>query len=74
MSLAVYKKLGLRARTLMTMQFLMADRTMKKVVGISYDMLIKVENSIFPVNFVILDWEVNFKLPVILGRPFLGTS
>lgn len=27
---------------------------------------------IFPTDFVILDCEVNFKSPIILGRPFLA--
>ena len=37
-------------------------------------MLIKVESFIFPADFVILDCEVNFEVPIILGRPFLATG
>ena len=29
------------------------------------------ESYIFPADFVILDCEVDFKVPIILGRPFL---
>ena len=29
---------------------------------------------IFPVDFVILDYEVDFEVPIILGRPFLATG
>ena len=36
-------------------------------------MLVKVESFIFPANFVILDCEVNFEVPIILGRLFLST-
>ncbi|XP_049358861.1 uncharacterized protein LOC125823539 [Solanum verrucosum] len=35
--------------------------------------LVKVEAFIFPVDFVILDCEVDFEVPIILGRPFLDT-
>ena len=37
-------------------------------------MLVKVESFIFPADFVILDCEVNFEVPTILGRPFLATG
>ena len=37
-------------------------------------MLVKVESFIFPADFVILDCEVNFEVPIILGRPFLTTG
>ena len=32
------------------------------------------ESFIFPTDFVILDCEVDFEVPIILGRPFLATS
>ena len=31
----------------------------------------KVDKFIFPVDFVILDYDVDFEVPIILGRPFL---
>ena len=37
-------------------------------------MLVKVESFIFPEDFVILDCEVNFEVPIILLRPFLATG
>ena len=37
-------------------------------------MLVKVETFIFPADFVILDCEVDFELPIILERPFLATG
>ena len=37
-------------------------------------MLVKVESFIFMENFVILDYEVNFEDPIILGRPLLATG
>ena len=44
------------------MQLLMADRTVKRPIGILHDVL------------VIVDCEVDFKVPIILGRPFLATG
>ena len=32
------------------------------------------ESFIFPADFVILDCEVDFEVPIILGRPFLATG
>ena len=34
---------------------------------------VKIRNFFVPVNFVILDMEVDYKTPLILGRPFLST-
>lgn len=54
MPLAVLKYLGLRPIELIMMQLLMADRTIKKLVGILFDVLEKVDNLIFFGNFVVL--------------------
>ena len=50
----------------------MADLTVKHPIEILHDVLVKVESFIFPADFVILDCEVNFEVPIILGRPFLA--
>ena len=34
----------------------------------------KIQNFIVPVDFVVLDMEVDTKTPLILGRPFLSTA
>ena len=54
------------------MRLLMADRTVKRPIGILHDVLVKVESFIYPADFVILDCEVDFEVPIILGRPFLA--
>lgn len=66
----VYKKLDLEAPTPTIKQLLMADQMIKKHIGILYDVIIYVEYFIFLANFVILDCEVDFNVP-IMGRPFL---
>ncbi|KAK4733856.1 hypothetical protein R3W88_008117 [Solanum pinnatisectum] len=70
MPLSLYKKLGLGDPKPTAMRLLMADRTVKKPIGVLQDVLVKVESFISPADFVILD----FKVPIILGRPFLATG
>ncbi|XP_069144546.1 uncharacterized protein [Solanum lycopersicum] len=70
MPLSIYKKLGLGNTKPMTMRVLMADRTVKSPIGILHDVLMKVESFIFPTDFVIVDYEVDFEVPIILGRLF----
>ena len=41
---------------------------------ILHDVLVKVESFIFPADFVILDCEVDFEVPIIHWRPFLATG
>lgn len=74
MALAVFKKLGLRAPTLMIMWLLRADHMVKKLMRIVYDVLVKVKKIIFLADIVILYCEVNFHIPIILRRPFLATG
>ena len=52
----------------------MADRTVKRPIGIVHDVLVKAESFIFPADFVILDCVVDFEVPIILGTPFLATG
>ena len=74
MPLSIYKKLGLGDPKPTPMRLLMADRTVKRPIGILHDVLVKVESFIFLEDFVILDCEVDFEVPIILGRPFLATG
>ncbi|XP_069144516.1 uncharacterized protein [Solanum lycopersicum] len=73
-SLSIYKKFGLGDPKLTALQLLMADRTVKRPIGILKHVLVKVESIIFSTDFVILDCEVNFEVPIILGTQFLVTS
>ncbi|XP_060190490.1 uncharacterized protein LOC132619674 [Lycium barbarum] len=72
--LAIFNKLGLSIPRPTTMRLIMADRTIKKLVGILYNVLVRVDRFIFSADFVILDCEVDFEVPIILGRPFLATG
>lgn len=51
-----------------------ADRIMKRRIDVLHDVLVKVESFIFSVNFGILDNDVYFEVPIIIGRLFLPTG
>ena len=72
MPLSIYKKLCLGDLKTTMMRLRMADRTVKRTIGILHNVLVQVESFIFPADFVILEYEVDFELPIILGRPFLA--
>ena len=74
MPLSIYKNLGLGDPKPTSMRLLIVDRTVKRPIGILHDVLVKVESFIFPADCVILDCEVNFEVPIILGKPFLATG
>ena len=74
MPYAIYKQLGLGEPKATTMRLLMADRSIKHFVGILYDILVKVDWFIFPTDFFIINCEIDAKIPIILGRPFLATE
>ncbi|XP_049394528.1 uncharacterized protein LOC125858764 [Solanum stenotomum] len=74
MPLSIYKKLGLGAPKPIVMLLLMADRTVEKPIGMLQHVLVKVGPFIFSTDFVILDYEVDFEVPIILRRMFLATG
>ena len=71
MPLSIYKNMCLGDPKPIAMRLLMADRTVKRPIGILHDELVKVESFIFPADFVIVDCEVDFEVPIILWRPSL---
>ncbi|XP_047943457.1 uncharacterized protein LOC125190249 [Salvia hispanica] len=62
-------KIGTLRPTTITLQ--MADRSVSYPRGIVEDILVQVNNFIFPVDFVVLYMEEDRNVPLILGRPFL---
>ncbi|XP_070054571.1 uncharacterized protein [Nicotiana tomentosiformis] len=51
----------------------MADR-MKRPLDVIEDVLVRIDKFILPADFVILDCEVDYEVPIIFGRPFLATD
>ncbi|KAK9183016.1 hypothetical protein WN944_026165 [Citrus x changshan-huyou] len=58
--------------TTVTLQ--LADRSHAYPEGKIEDVLVKVDKFIFPVDFIVLDFEADKEVPIILGRPFLATG
>ncbi|KAG9453915.1 hypothetical protein H6P81_006819 [Aristolochia fimbriata] len=71
LSLCRYLQLGEPQETGITLQF--ADRS-TKIPGVMADVLVKIQDFIYPCDFVVLDMEVDKNLTIILGRPFLATA
>ena len=74
MPLSIYKNLGFGYPKPTTMQLVMVDRTVKRHIGVLDDVLVKVDSFIFLDDFLILECEFYFEVPIILGIPFLSTS
>ncbi|XP_070026329.1 uncharacterized protein [Nicotiana sylvestris] len=74
--LSMFKKLegelGVIKSMLVSLQ--LADQTMSIPEVIIEDILVRVDKFVFPVDFIVVDMEVNKEVPLILGRPFLCIS
>nr|XP_009760312.1 PREDICTED: uncharacterized protein LOC104212666 [Nicotiana sylvestris] len=70
----IFKKLGIGKARPTSMRLQMVDRTMKRYLGVIEDVLVRIDKFIIPVDFVILDCEVDYEVQIILGRPFLATG
>ncbi|KAL5538669.1 hypothetical protein UlMin_044627 [Ulmus minor] len=57
-----------------TVSLQLADRSIAHPEGKIEDVLVKVDKFIFPVDFIVLDYEADLEVPIILGRPFLATG
>ncbi|KAK8621762.1 hypothetical protein V6N13_081195 [Hibiscus sabdariffa] len=71
---AVFRKLGIGIKRPTTVILQLADRSHVRPEGKVEDVIVKVGKFVFPVDFLILDCEVDEKAPIILGRPFLATG
>ncbi|XP_070054173.1 uncharacterized protein [Nicotiana tomentosiformis] len=74
MPYSIFKTLGIGQPRPTSMRLQMADHTMKGPLGIIDDVFVRVDKFILPADFVILDCEVDYEVPIILGRPFLATG
>nr|GFB40870.1 reverse transcriptase domain-containing protein [Tanacetum cinerariifolium] len=48
--------------------------TLTRPAGIAEDVFVKVGKFHFPTDFVVVDYVVDLRIPLILGRPFLRTE
>nr|GEZ04066.1 hypothetical protein [Tanacetum cinerariifolium] len=74
MPLSIWKKLRLPTLNDTKMVLELADRTISKPTGVAENVFVKVGKFYFPVDFVVLDFVTDPRVPLILGRPFLSTA
>jgi len=70
----VYDKLNHHALAPTAMCLQLVDQTVCYPAGIAENIPVKIRNFFIPVDFVVLDMEVDAKTPLIFGRPFLSTA
>nr|GEY72318.1 reverse transcriptase domain-containing protein [Tanacetum cinerariifolium] len=73
MPLSIWKKLALSELIFTRMTFELANRAICTPAGIARDVFVSVGKFTFPADFVIVDFESNPRVPLILGRHFLRT-
>nr|GEW00991.1 reverse transcriptase domain-containing protein [Tanacetum cinerariifolium] len=74
MPLSIWKKLSLPELTPTRMTLELADRSITRPKGVVEDVFVKVWKFHFPTDFVVVDFEVDPRVPLILGRTFLRTG
>nr|GEV38000.1 reverse transcriptase domain-containing protein [Tanacetum cinerariifolium] len=71
MPLSVWKKISLPELTPTRMTLKLANRSVAYLVGVAEDVFVKVGKFHFLADFVVVDYDVDPRVPLILGRPFL---
>nr|GEV18029.1 reverse transcriptase domain-containing protein [Tanacetum cinerariifolium] len=74
MPLSVWKKIGLPELISTRITHELANRAIRTPTGIARDTSVSVRKFTFPADFVIVDYESDPRVPLILGRPFLRTT
>ncbi|GJU10265.1 reverse transcriptase domain-containing protein [Tanacetum coccineum] len=74
MPLSVWKRLSLPELTPTCMTLELADRSITQPIGIAEDVYVKVGKFHFPADFVVVDFDADPRVPLILGRSFLKTG
>nr|GFC36407.1 reverse transcriptase domain-containing protein [Tanacetum cinerariifolium] len=74
MPLSIWRKLYFPELTSTQMVLELADRSTTRPAGIAEDVFVKVGKFYFPTDFVVVDYVVDPRVPLILGRPFLRTE
>nr|GEW05954.1 DNA-directed DNA polymerase [Tanacetum cinerariifolium] len=74
MPLSIWKKLSLPELTPARMTLELADRSITRPKGVAEDVFVKVGKFYFPTDFVVVDFEADPRVSLILGRSFLRTG
>nr|GEY26487.1 reverse transcriptase domain-containing protein [Tanacetum cinerariifolium] len=71
MPLLIWKKLSLPELTPTQMTLELADRSITCPKGVTEDVFVKVGKFHYPTDFMVVDFEADPRVPLILGRSFL---
>ncbi|XP_016475673.2 uncharacterized protein LOC107797313 [Nicotiana tabacum] len=71
---SLFKQLGLGVLRPTTITLKLADRSLVMPEGIIEDVLVRVGKFILPADFIVLDYEADEEVPIILGQTFLATG
>ncbi|GKD65009.1 reverse transcriptase domain-containing protein [Tanacetum coccineum] len=71
MPLSVWKRLSLPEHTPTCMTLELADRSITQPIGIAEDVYVKVGKFHFLADFLVVDFDADPRVPLILGRSFL---
>ncbi|GKB84328.1 reverse transcriptase domain-containing protein, partial [Tanacetum coccineum] len=71
---SIYKQLGLGALTPTRMTLELANRSITHPMGIAEDVVLRVDGFTFLADFVVVNFVLDPRVPIILGRPFLRTA
>nr|GFA41105.1 reverse transcriptase domain-containing protein [Tanacetum cinerariifolium] len=74
MPLSIWKNLSLPKLTPTRMTLELADRSITRPKRVTRDVFVKVGKFHFPTDFVVVDFEADPRVPLILGRSFLRTD
>ncbi|GKB61552.1 reverse transcriptase domain-containing protein [Tanacetum coccineum] len=74
MPLSVWKKLMLPELVPTRITLELANRSIAYPAGIAEDVCVQVGKFTFPAGFVVVDYDVDPRVPLILGRPFLRAA
>nr|GEY58102.1 hypothetical protein [Tanacetum cinerariifolium] len=74
MPLSIWKKLSLPKLTPTRMTLELADRSITRPKGVAEDIFVKERKFHFLTNFVVVNFEADPRVPLILGRSFLMTG
>nr|GEX93773.1 reverse transcriptase domain-containing protein [Tanacetum cinerariifolium] len=74
MPFSMWKRLSLPDLTPMCMTIELADRSISRPVGVAEDVYVKVGSFYFSADFVVVDFDADPRVPLILERSFLKTE
>ncbi|GJQ98834.1 reverse transcriptase domain-containing protein [Tanacetum coccineum] len=71
---SIYKQLGLGALKPTRMTLELANRSVTNPMGITEDVVVRVDGFTFLADFVVVNFKPDPRVPIILGSPFLYTA